>query len=204
MTSRSTVHPKRDWSSPHFQLCSRFASGCASISWSQAAAPIRSPAVTARPTSDKLGLTRARKTLRQANGQRRGAVDREVVEPDEAHHPPVEPRLKDVVAVAALPGLRIQRHAPHVIGGAAPSLGIFDGAPVQQVTGLEVLGVRPCAAIEVDQLGAEEQHHPPRQQSFLVSGEVDGSLTTLAEEAQQILVVGAAADRELLAGSGLL
>src|SRR3977135_25649 len=167
MRSRSTVQPKRDCSSPHFQLCSKFASGCPSSSWSQPWAPSRSPGVTATAMSDKLGLTRARKPLRQANRQRSGTVDGEVVEPDEPHHPPVEPRLEDVIAVAALPGLRTQRHAPHVVRGTAASLGIFDRPPVEQVTGLEVLGVSPRASVEVDQPGAEENNPRSAQHTAL-------------------------------------
>src|SRR5260370_132345 len=122
-----------------------------------------SPGATASAVSDKLGLTRARKPLGEANGQRRGTVDRKVVEPDEADHPPVEPRLEDVVSVASLAGLWIQGHAPHVISGATPSLRVFAGPPGQQVTGLKVPGVRPAAAVEVYELRAEEEHHRPGQ-----------------------------------------
>src|SRR5256886_9933617 len=43
---RSTCQPKRDWSSPHFQLWSRLPSGCASSCASQACAPSCSPGVT--------------------------------------------------------------------------------------------------------------------------------------------------------------
>src|SRR4029077_19731962 len=204
MTSRSTLHPKRDWSSPHFQLCSRFASGCARSSSSQACAPSRSPGVTARAASDKLGLTRARKPLGKADRQRGGAVDREIVETDEAHHPPVEPRLEDVVAVAALAGLWIERHPPHARGVAARARGVFDPPPVQQISGLEVLGVRARASEEVDELGAEEEHDRHGQQTVIMAGKVDANLTALPEQAEQILVVGAPADRELLAGGGLL
>src|SRR5256884_1836946 len=204
MPSRSTLHPKRDCSSPNFQLCSKSASGCVSSNWSHACAPSWSPAVTARAASDKLRLTRARKPFREANRQRRRAIDREVVQPDEPLHPPVEPRLEDVVAVAALAWLRIQRHTPHVVGGATPSLGILDRPPVEEVAGLEVLGVAPRAAVEVNQLWPEEEHHGPGQQAFLVPGEVNTNLPALAEEGEQILIVGAAADGELLAGGGLL
>src|SRR5439155_3456335 len=153
--------------------------------------------------SAKLGLTGPGEPLGQTDRQRRRPVDGQVVQPDEANQATVEARFEDVVAVTALAWLRIERYAPHVVAGAAASLGILDGSPVQQVAGFDVLQPRARATVEVDGLGSKEQHDRPGQQSILETRQVHAYLAPLAKEGEQILVVGAAADGELLAGRRL-
>src|SRR5439155_24762496 len=140
----------------------------------------------AAAVSDKLGLTGPGESLGQTDRQRGRPVDRQVVKPDEANQASVEARFEDVVAVTALAWLRIERDAPHVVAGAAASLGILDGSPVQQVAGLDVFRVRARATVEVDELGSKEQHDRPGQQSILEARQVDADLAPPAKEGKQI------------------
>src|SRR5437867_5573143 len=150
--------------------------------------------------SDKLGLTGPGESLGQTDRQRGRPVDRQVVKPDEANQASVEARFEDVVAVTPLAWLRIERDAPHVVAGAAASLGILDSSPVQQVAGLDVFQLRVRATVQIDERRSEEEHDRPRQQPILETRQVDADLAPLAKEGEQILIVGAAADGELLPG----
>src|SRR5207245_4564529 len=105
-------------------------SGCSSSSRSQACAPRAWPWLMTAAVSDKLGLAGPRESLCQADGQRGSAVDRQVVQPDKADQATVEARFEDVIAVASLAWLGIERHPPHVVAGATSSLRVLDRAPV--------------------------------------------------------------------------
>src|SRR5439155_4710745 len=158
----------------------------------------------AAAVSDKLGLAGPRESLGEADRQRGGPDDRQVVQPDKADQATVEARFEDVIAVGTLAWLGVERHPPHVVAGAASALGVFDRAPVQQVAGFEVFRLRAGAAVKLNELRPEEEHDGPGEQSILETGEVDRDLAPLAKEAEQVLVVSAAADGELLAGGRLL
>ena len=74
---------------------------------------------------------------------------------------------------------------------------------MQQVSGLDVFQVRARATVKVDEPGSKEQHDCPGQQSILKTRQVHANLAPLAKEGEQVLIVGAAADGELLAGRRL-